>query len=69
MKQSKSVKTFNLATSLSDYSQEASEGVHQRLRVQTNLFDQEAPERIKAIQFEQQRAYEYVGVKELKAYY
>lgn len=42
MQHSKSVRTFNLATSLNDYSQEASAGIEQRLRLQTNLFDQES---------------------------
>lgn len=51
MHHSKSVKTFNLATNLSDFSQEASAGVRQRLRLHTNLFDQEAPERSKIIRF------------------
>jgi hypothetical protein len=40
MQHSKSVKTFNLATNLNDYSQEASAGIQQRMRLQTNLFDQ-----------------------------
>ncbi len=40
MKHSKSVKTFNLATNLNDYSQEASIGIQQQIRVNANLFDQ-----------------------------
>jgi hypothetical protein len=40
MHHSKSVKTFNLVTSLNDYSQQASAGVYQRMRLETNLFDQ-----------------------------
>lgn len=43
MQHSKSVKTFNLVTSLNEYSPEATVGIQQRMRLQTNLFDQEVP--------------------------
>lgn len=63
MKIAKSARIFNLAASLTDYDDEISHNLYNRLKFQNNLFHQEAIEKNYITNFDKNRTYDYVGVK------